>query len=520
VTNIIAAVLPVGVYFNNMRVMINMSHTFVGDIGINLKAPNGKILNLFHRHGGSGDNMVNTIISSQGTNALSDGNAPFTGTFRANVQMNVGPTGYKSNVTSFADLYSDPAGNWTLVLVDYVGDDDGTLTSWEIVFYTASQSPSVSPSTSSSPSVSQSPSATEITFKSGPINVDVPDNNAAGVTHKIAAVLAVGVYFNNMRVMINMSHTFVGDIGINLKSPSGKILNLFNRHGENEDNMVNTVISSQGTNALSDGNAPFTGTFRATGSLNVGPTQYKSNVTSFADLYSDPSGNWTLVLVDFAFGDVGSLTSWEIVFYTTSQSPSVSPSSSSSPSVSQSPSTSPSVSPSSSPSVSQSPSSSPSVSPSSSPSVSQSPSSSPSVSQSPSLTLTWHLAPAGQNTCDYGSPAQKKHCEAAVAALARVAGETPGRDMQVGYGDNGCYDGGWGNVPLGCSAQTSMTGGDWAAHYKTNGENCNSGLYQLVCSGVSQSPSVSPSPSSSPSVSPSSSPSVSQSPSTSHRPPL
>jgi surface protein len=158
------------------------------------------------------------------------------------------------------------------------------------------------------------------------------------VTHKIAVVLPVGAYFNNMRLTINLSHTYMKDIGINLKSPSGKILNLFNRHGKNEDNMVNTVISSQGTNALSDGNAPFTGTFRATGSLNVGPTQYISNVTSFADLYSDPAGNWTLALVDYADTDVGTLTSWEIVFYTASQSPSVSPSYSSSPSLSQSPS--------------------------------------------------------------------------------------------------------------------------------------------------------------------------------------
>jgi hypothetical protein len=32
---------------------------------------------------------------------------------------------------------------------------------------------------------------------------------------------------------------------------------------------------------------------------------------------------------------------------------------------------------------------------------------------------------------------------------------------------------------LGCSAQTS---GDWSAHYKTGGVNCNSG-YSLVCTG-------------------------------------
>ena len=69
----------------------------MSDMEINLKAPNGKVLNLFNRHGEMGDNMVNTVISSQGTAALSTGVPPFTGTFMATATTNVGPTGYLSN---------------------------------------------------------------------------------------------------------------------------------------------------------------------------------------------------------------------------------------------------------------------------------------------------------------------------------------------------------------------------------------------------------------------------------------
>ena len=47
--------------------------------------------------------------------------------------------------------------------------------------------------------------------------------------------------------------------------------------------------------------------------------------------------------------------------------------------------------------------------------------------------------------------------------------------------DGTCDGGGWGDVPRGCSAQS---GGDWAAHYKTDGVNCNGGAYQLVCTGT------------------------------------
>jgi hypothetical protein len=94
----------------------------------------------------------------------------------------------------------------------------------------------------------------------------------------------------------------------------------------------------------------------------------------------------------------------------------------------------------------------------------------------------WHLAPAGRTTCDYGVLATQSECASAVAALASAANRTPGRNIQVGNVGT-CNEGGWGTVPLGCSAQT---GGDWTAHFKTSVENCNSGSlgYQPVCYSI------------------------------------
>jgi len=101
----------------------------------------------------------------------------------------------------------------------------------------------------------------------------------------------------------------------------------------------------------------------------------------------------------------------------------------------------------------------------------------------------WHLAPAGRTTCDYGSPAPQNDCLAAVAFAAADAGKIPsGQNIQVGNGGT-CNDGGWGSVPLDCSAQM----GSWTAHFKTmlglSGVNCNTG-YQLVCSGAPTSSSA------------------------------
>ena len=59
--------------------------------------------------------------------------------------------------------------------------------------------------------------------------------------------------------------------------------------------------------------------------------------------------------------------------------------------------------------------------------------------------------------------------------------------MVIGSGGT-CLDEGYGQVPLGCSAQSgvNITGGDWSAHYKPSGDTgagCIAASYQLVCSG-------------------------------------
>merc|ERR1719161_1295810 len=96
----------------------------------------------------------------------------------------------------------------------------------------------------------------------------------------------------------------------------------------------------------------------------------------------------------------------------------------------------------------------------------------------------WHLAPPGAHECDAGSPAPEAHCQQIVKEFASDIGKTPGRGLQIGAG-GGCMDGGWGQVPLGCSAQS---GGDWAGHFKKSGglgAGCIHSAYQLVCSGPS-----------------------------------
>ena len=150
------------------------------------------------------------------------------------------------------------------------------------------------------------------TATSGTISVSVPDASATGATHTIPVSLPTGAVINNMRVTLNLTHTWISDMVINLKAPNGQVLNLFNQHGGSGDDLVNTVVSSTGTTAFTSGSAPFTGTFAATAASGQGPTGNVSNAANFAALYSTPNGNWVLALRDLFGGDLGVLTSWSI----------------------------------------------------------------------------------------------------------------------------------------------------------------------------------------------------------------
>jgi len=94
-----------------------------------------------------------------------------------------------------------------------------------------------------------------------------------------------------------------------------------------------------------------------------------------------------------------------------------------------------------------------------------------------------HLSAPGAPMCLVGASVSKAKCYEAVRDLAPYL-QPNLRGLQVGKGGT-CGDGGWGQVPNGCSAQS---GGDWAPHFKRSGgvwapqpAKCVSSVYQLVC---------------------------------------
>ncbi len=104
---------------NDVNVTVNLNHTFDGDLDLKLVSPIGTEVLLSDRNGGSGDNYTNTIFDDQGTNDISGGTPPFTGTFIPEEPL--------SNFNNEQSI-----GDWSLVITDNAGGDSGTLFNWTL----------------------------------------------------------------------------------------------------------------------------------------------------------------------------------------------------------------------------------------------------------------------------------------------------------------------------------------------------------------------------------------------------
>jgi subtilisin-like proprotein convertase family protein len=146
----------------------------------------------------------------------------------------------------------------------------------------------------------------------------ITDASAAGVQSTInVAGIPAGAVVTEVKVTFSLTHTYVGDLDINLIAPNGGNLNLVgsldNGAGLNSsDDFTNTVISSIGTTNISLAPAPRTATFKAEARPGYGPTGNTQNTAVWTGLTGTLNGNWRLAIADFFTGDVGILTAWKI----------------------------------------------------------------------------------------------------------------------------------------------------------------------------------------------------------------
>ncbi|MBK7965001.1 MAG: proprotein convertase P-domain-containing protein [Bacteroidetes bacterium] len=130
---------------------------------------------------------------------------------------------------------------------------------------------------------------------------NIPDNNSTGISSPIT--------FNNINpatinsntivsVSLNITHTYDGDLLVQLISPSQNTINLSNRRGGSGNNFNNTVFTANAATLISAGSAPFAGTYRPDG--------------SFSSLTGNVNGTWILKVSDLANTDIGTLNTWTL----------------------------------------------------------------------------------------------------------------------------------------------------------------------------------------------------------------
>ena len=130
----------------------------------------------------------------------------------------------------------------------------------------------------------------------------IPDNNAAGVA--VTMNLPAGTV-NHMVVRLDsVSHTFVGDLKMTLKSPGGTTITLMDRPGgvsNSGDNFVNTVLDDSAM-------APIAGI--GTGGSYTSSFKPDQPLSTFD---GEPQGGvWTLTVSDNANLDTGTINSWSL----------------------------------------------------------------------------------------------------------------------------------------------------------------------------------------------------------------
>lgn len=212
---------------SSVSVSTVIPHTYKGDLVVTLIGPDGTSALLHNRTGGSANNVTTTFsIATTAAQSL--------GAFNG----------------------KNTAGNWQLRVQDLAAIDIGTLSSWKISF---NGEKSLTP------------------------NLAIPDNNATGVTSTLnyaetGTVAAV-------KVRVNVTHTFKGDLEIALIGPDNTTVLLHNRTGGSANNVITEFPDL------------------------TAPAQSLNAFTGKAI-----NGAWMLRVRDLANTDVGTFVSWTLSF--------------------------------------------------------------------------------------------------------------------------------------------------------------------------------------------------------------
>lgn len=171
-----------------IRVNVDITHTYRGDLRVSLEAPSGVTVVLHNRQGGRAHNLK----------------ASFDFTSTPELRTLIGQS---------------IAGDWALHVQDLARADQGRLNRWGLEIKGGAQASDV------------------ILLEESP-GVNIPDNDPAGVERTLTTTATGQV--GKVEVSVDITHTYTGDLLVSLISPQQTKVNLHSRRGGGTDNIITT----------------------------------------------------------------------------------------------------------------------------------------------------------------------------------------------------------------------------------------------------------------------------------------
>jgi len=214
---------------SRIAVGFDITHTYIGDLVVELTGPSGAKAVLHNAAGGGTDNLSGRYDSES---------VPVLGAFAGRSVQ----------------------GDWVLGVRDTAAVDVGTLDRWSLDITVQSE-------------------AALVGGQAAP-KLDIPDDTPQGVSSSIAIARAGNV--GRLKVTLDITHSYIGDLRIELVSPSGRSAVLHAQLGGGADDLKETYDSEAPLSPLT----PLVG--------------------------QAMQGNWTLRVADLAAVDVGRLNKWSL----------------------------------------------------------------------------------------------------------------------------------------------------------------------------------------------------------------
>jgi subtilisin-like proprotein convertase family protein len=261
-------------------VSVNLTHTFAADVDMQLRSPDGTIIELTTDNGGGTDFDGSITFDDTAANSIVGASGLLSGTFRP-----------EQPLSTFAG--ERMSGQWQLQVADDGSGDTGTLTAWSINYCYIPGAEEGEPE--------GLPEGEPPAVCSGESGQNLPKPISDNTTATSVAAVGETGQVVSIVVSVNLSHTFAGDVDMQLRSPEGTIIELTTDNGGNTDFDGNITFDDAAANSIVGASGVLTGTFR--------PEQ---PLSTFAG--ERMSGQWQLQVTDDGSGDTGTLTGWSISY--------------------------------------------------------------------------------------------------------------------------------------------------------------------------------------------------------------